>query len=136
MAEAALSALLRAVGGAAHPPARAAVAGLIARGGGSLGGALLRGAVLCREPARCAPPVPAVPGALWDGRWRVVEAPVGTVIGALGPGSARGGLPAMVAAGLPAIRDREGRLVAAPGLPGGAREGVRVEFRPIGGSVA
>ncbi|TPG51511.1 tRNA lysidine(34) synthetase TilS [Roseomonas nepalensis] len=136
VAEAALSALLRAVGGGIHPPARAAVAGLIARGGGSLGGALLRGGVLCREPARCAPPVPAVPGALWDGRWRVAEAPAGAVIGALGPGTARGGLPAAVAPGLPAIRDAGGRLVATLGLPGGGREGVRVEFRPIGGSVA
>ena len=136
VAEAALSALVRAVGGGGHPPARASVAALLARGGGSLGGAVLRGGLLCREPARCAPGVPALSGAVWDGRWLVVEAPAGTVVGALGPGGGRGGLPALVAAGLPAIRDGEGRLVAVPGLPGGAREGIRVEFRPIEGPLA
>lgn len=136
VAEAALSALVRAVGGGGHPPPRASVAGLLARGGGSLGGAVLRGGVLCREPARCAPWVPALPGVVWDGRWLVMEAPAGTAVGALGPGGGRGGLPALVAAGLAAIRDGEGRLVAVPGLPGGAREGVRVEFRPIEGPLA
>jgi len=131
VAAAALSALVRAVGGGGHPPARDALAAFLARGGGSLGGTLWRGAVLCREPARCAPPVPALPGMLWDGRWHVVSAPEGSWIGALGWGGPRGGLPAMVAAGLPAIRDAEGRLLHIPALDGGAR----LEFSPISGPI-
>ncbi|WP_424134396.1 tRNA lysidine(34) synthetase TilS [Roseomonas chloroacetimidivorans] len=136
VAEAALSALVRALGGGAHPPGRAAVAALLARGGGSLGGAVWRGAVIAREPARCAPPIPARPGTLWDARWHVVAAPKGSWIGVWGTdgarGARRGGLPALVAAGLPAIRDAEGRLVAVPALDGGAQ----LEFRPVSGAIA
>ncbi|MFH5924507.1 tRNA lysidine(34) synthetase TilS [Roseomonas xinghualingensis] len=132
VAAAALSALVRAVGGSDHPPAREALAALLARGGGSLGGALWHGQVLCREPARCAQPVPALPGTLWDGRWRVVSAPEGSWVGALGPGGPRGRLPALVAAGLPAIRDAGRRLLSIPALDGGAR----LEFRPVSGPIA
>jgi len=129
VAAAALSALLRAVAGAEHPPAREGVAALLARGGGSLGGAVWRGAVIAREPARCAPPVPARPGMLWDGRWLVRAAPEGAFVGVLGAGW-RGGLPALVAAGLPAFRDGEGRLLHLPARDGGGA----VEFRPAGGA--
>ncbi|MBI0534047.1 tRNA lysidine(34) synthetase TilS [Roseomonas sp. KE2513] len=136
VAEAALSALVRALGGGGHPPGRGAVAAMLARGGGSLGGAVWRGAVLCREPARCAPAAPALPGVIWDGRWRVVTAPEGAAVGALGEVAGRGRMPALVAAGLAAVRDADGRLLAAPGLPGGRHEGVKVEFHPITGPVA
>jgi len=129
VAEAALSALLRAVAGAEHPPAREGVAALLARGGGSLGGAVWRGTVIAREPARCAPLVPARPGTLWDGRWLVRAAPEGAFVGVLGAGW-RGGLPALVAAGLPAFRDGEGRLLHLPARDGGGA----VEFRPAGGA--
>jgi tRNA(Ile)-lysidine synthase len=132
VAEAALSALVRTIGGGGHPPARASSTALLARGGGSLAGVLWRGAVLCREAARCGPPLPALPGALWDGRWWVVSAPAGAWIGALGQGSPRGDLPAAVAAGLPALRDEGGRLLCIPALDGGAR----LEFRPISGPIA
>ncbi|MCR0982220.1 tRNA lysidine(34) synthetase TilS [Roseomonas populi] len=140
VAEAALSALLRALGGGAHPPARAAVAAMLARGGGSLGGALWRGRFIGREPARCAAAVPAEAGVVWDGRWRVCSVPDGGWIGAAGPGFAgiglagfaRGGLPGFVAAGLPVLRDASGRVMAGPG-PG---PGWRVEFRPESGPIA
>jgi tRNA(Ile)-lysidine synthase len=33
--------------------------------------------VVRREPARAGPPVPAAPGALWDGRWRLEAVPAG-----------------------------------------------------------
>lgn len=136
VAEAALSGLLRSLGGAVHPPARAGVVALLARGGGCLGGALWRGSLACREPARCAPPIPARPGALWDGRWLVLSAPEGSWIGAWGadgPGErGRGGLPAAVAAGLPVLRDGAGRLLSIPALDGGAG----LEFRPVSGPIA
>lgn len=51
----ALSRLVRAVGGGRHPPAPAAVAALLARGHGSLGGAVLRRDGLLRPEARIAP---------------------------------------------------------------------------------
>lgn len=136
VAAAALSALLRAVSGAEHPPPRAGVAALLARGGGTLGGVLWRGTLLCREAARCAGPVPARPGVVWDGRWRVLRAPAGAVIGALGGGGRRGALPAVVAAGLPAVRGPGGALLAVPGLSGPGHDGVSVEFRPFAGPVA
>nr|WP_245214597.1 tRNA lysidine(34) synthetase TilS [Pararoseomonas indoligenes] len=132
VAEAALSSLVRAVGGGAHPPARAAVAALLGRGGGSLGGVLWRGRFVGREPGRCAAAVPAAPGVLWDGRWRVVAAPGDGWIGAAGPGFPGGNLPGFVAAGLPVLRDAAGRVLAGPG-PG---PGWKVEFRPDSGPLA
>ncbi|WP_338662099.1 tRNA lysidine(34) synthetase TilS [Pararoseomonas sp. SCSIO 73927] len=139
VAEAALSVLVQALGGGAHPPARAAVAAMLARGGGSLGGAFWRGRFIGREPGRCAPRVAAAPGKVWDGRWRVVEAPEAASVGAAGPGFARGGagaarpgLPGFVVAGLPVLWDAAGQVVAGPG-PG---PGWRVEFRPESGPIA
>lgn len=101
-----MAALIRAVGGGEHAPADAAVAALLARGSGSLGGAAwLRG-----------------------GRWLVPEAgagpdrfrlavPVGLVPGTLGPdapafrGRARH-LPAAALAALPAFRRPEDGTLA------------------------
>ncbi|UFN47455.1 tRNA lysidine(34) synthetase TilS [Roseomonas sp. OT10] len=134
VARAALSRLLRAVSGARHPPPRAGVAHLLERGGGTLAGALWRGRVLGREPAACAPAVPARAEAVWDGRWRVPPAlaaalPPGATIGALGEGRVGepSGLPALVRRGLPALRVAE-RLRPWP-QPG-------PEFAPLGGAVA
>ncbi len=105
-----MAALIRAVGGGEHAPAEAAVAALLARGSGSLGGAVwLRG-----------------------GRWLVAEAgagrrfrlavPEGLVAGTLGHdasafrGRARH-LPAAALAALPALRrSGDGTLAVAAHL--------------------
>lgn len=83
-------------------------------------------ALICREPSRLPPAVPARPGAVWDGRWQVVGAPPdGAVLGALGaeglrdPSLARvvgGGFAAAPRAarlGSPCIR-HDGALIFAP----------------------
>ncbi|WP_458097465.1 tRNA lysidine(34) synthetase TilS [Roseomonas sp. WA12] len=132
VAEAALSGLLRAVGGGVHPPGRASVRAMLLRGGGSLGGALWRGGLVCREPARCAEAVPACPGVLWDDRWLVRWAPERSWIGARGPGAARGDVPALVAAGMPVLRDEGGRPIESGATEGGDW----AEFRPVSGPIA
>lgn len=133
---AALGALLRLIAGSAYPPDPAAVAPLAAAPGAAIGrglslhGVLLRpagrlghGFLLCREAAAMAPPVPAMAGAVWDGRFRraagMPDLP-GEWLGGLGPVPkalrARSDLPARVLATLPAFRDRTGRLIAIPAL--------------------
>ncbi len=139
-AEAALAALLRVVGGGLHAPARPAVTALLARGQGTLGGAWWRAdGWLLREPGACATPVPAVAGALWDGRFRLDGAWPGCMLGALGEGASalgvsggrHAGLPAVLRAALPAIR-RGDALLAVPHLGIGAPvPGLR--FAPVGG---
>ncbi|MGG7565339.1 tRNA lysidine(34) synthetase TilS [Rhodovulum sp. DZ06] len=57
-------------------PARALAGTLTSAAGGA--------ALIHREPAALPPPVPARPGAAWDGRWRVENPPEGCVLGALG----------------------------------------------------
>lgn len=128
VADAALGALLRAIGAGAYAPAAAAVAALRAAGEGTLAGAWLRRRgggslrLLLREPAGAlaAPPVPARPGGVWDGRFRLTGPDAGSdpglEVAALGmagaaalrrlPATRRAaaGLPAAVLAGLPAIR--------------------------------
>ncbi|WP_176559654.1 tRNA lysidine(34) synthetase TilS [Teichococcus rhizosphaerae] len=139
VAQAALSAVLRLLSGEEHAPAGAAVRALLARGGGTLHGVLWSGGVLCREPAACAPPVPAEPGALWDGRWRLRGSlpEAGLLLGALGsagaaalPRAARRGLPARVLAGLPALW-RGGVAVSVPPLAHGLP--AQADFVPSGG---
>ncbi|MFC7552084.1 hypothetical protein ACFQU7_07225 [Pseudoroseomonas wenyumeiae] len=136
VALAALAALLRLLSGAEHMPGQEGVAALLRRGQGTLHGVQWRDGLLCREAAACAPPLPATIGARWDGRWRVLAAPEGSSIGALGPESAgvaraaRRGMPARVLAGLPALR-RGGEVVAVPAL--GLGEGARLAFDPAGG---
>jgi tRNA(Ile)-lysidine synthase len=123
VAAAVLGALIRAVGGGEHAPAPAAVAGLLERGAGSLGGAILRrDGLLLREEADLASAVPAADGLLWDGRFRLTgTVPPGLLVGALG-GTASdlprpAWLPAAVAPTLPALFTRDQRvLVAVPGL--------------------
>lgn len=137
VAQAALAALLRLISGAEHAPAIASVAALLARGQGTLHGVVWKEGLLCREPAACAPPIPAVPGAVWDGRWRLTAvADPGLLWGALGSAATRleravrRGLPARVLAGLPALW-RGGELAGVPhlqlGLPAEAG------FAPAGG---
>lgn len=126
----ALAALLQMVSGAAFPPASAAVAAL-AR---SLRAATLAGVrimpagrlgdgwLLVREAAAMAPPVPAAPGAIWDGRFRLsraAETPKAAMFGPVGQEAARlrhlSPLPSAALQTLPAIRCRN-LLVAVPHL--------------------
>jgi tRNA(Ile)-lysidine synthase len=118
----ALAALLAMLSGAAIPPplaqvtklaaemAPATVAGIRILKAGRLG----EGFLLAREPAACAAPVPAGPGAVWDGRFRVVRAvgEPGLTLGAWGadPVGDRRGLPISVLRSLPVLR-RNGAVV-------------------------
>jgi tRNA(Ile)-lysidine synthase len=126
----ALAALLQAIGGApfapptaslaalAAAPRRATLAGVRLLPAGRLGPGLL----LVREAAATAPPVAAVPGAVWDGRFRLMaeaRPPPGATLDALGADAARlrkaSDLPAAVLWTLPAIRSG-GALFAVPHL--------------------
>jgi len=149
VAIAALGALLRLIGGAAYAPPAGAVAGLLARQAGTLGGArLTRQGLLLREEAAMAPPVPAEDGVIWDGRFRLSGSPPpGLMLGALGAAAARmdrpGGLPSSVARTLPALwrpvtDGRDTVLVAVPALSYPAAEtsyGIRMRLAPPGGAV-
>ncbi|WP_207540111.1 tRNA lysidine(34) synthetase TilS [Sabulicella rubraurantiaca] len=138
----ALARLVQAVGGGAHPPAPSALRRLLNAREGSLGGTMLRrdGWLLREAPA---PPVPAEAGALWDGRFRLGAAAPGLSLGALGADAARfraarRDLPARALQALPALRDGEGRLVAAPHVqfsvqPSGSLHPLR--FAPRSGPV-
>ncbi|MFC0408085.1 tRNA lysidine(34) synthetase TilS [Roseomonas elaeocarpi] len=105
----ALAALVRSLGGAPYAPASEAVAVLLQRGGGTLGGVCWRGEALFREPAACAPPVPAAAGGCWDGRWRFAARPGADQVGALGeaaslaPPALRRTCPRDVLRSLPAL---------------------------------
>ena len=144
----ALAALLRGLAGAAHPPPSRQVAALAAAlRSATLGGVRIQpagrlgpGWLLTREAAALAPPVPARPGAVWDGRFCLAaraDPPAGAEIGALGPAApalralppARA-LPVAVLATLPAVRQGE-NLVAVPhlGYPDAAAcRRVRLDF--------
>jgi tRNA(Ile)-lysidine synthase len=75
--------------------------------------------LLVREPAALAPAIPACPGALWDGRFRLGAIPTlpdGASLGPLGcvgrrrfPAASR--LPAAVLPGLPVLRLAERLIV-------------------------
>ncbi|MGG5890315.1 tRNA lysidine(34) synthetase TilS [Falsiroseomonas sp. HC035] len=142
---AALGALVRAIGGAEHTPAPSAVAGLLERAAGSLGGAILaRDGLLLREEAGLAPACAARDGVTWDGRFRLSGQPApGLLVGALGPAAASlprpRWLPAAVARTLPAFfAAHDGALVAVPSLSYPWPEscpGVRLRFAPRGGAV-
>lgn len=133
----AFSSLIRAISGATFPPARAQVARLAARPyqatlagtrlllAGSLGaGSLGANWLLIREAAAMQAPIPAIAGAIWDGRFRlrsgVEDAGVGALtFGAVGGDAAslrqRSPLPAAILATLPALR-RGGEIVCVPHL--------------------
>lgn len=122
----ALAGLLALVGGAAFTPPAAAVAALIQRGGGTLTGAWVRpGAggrwLVARDPGLVGPPVEALRGAAWDGRFRLLgPGRTGWRLGALGQDVATlrdvSGLPAAVLRALPSVRDPHGALAAVPCL--------------------
>lgn len=114
---AALSALIRTVGGAALPPPVAPVQALASRPGPATlagvrivpAGRLGAGWLIVREEAATAPPCAAVQGTRWDNRFRLLgDVPDGLVIGALGEDAARirrlSDLPASVLRTLPALR--------------------------------
>jgi tRNA(Ile)-lysidine synthase len=143
MSAAAWSALIRVIGSAAYPPPSAAVrrlaadpapctlAGVRVMPAGRLGPGLLA----VREQAAIAPPVAALDGAAWDGRFRIDGfAGPGATVGALGADAARlrerGGLPAVILRTLPALR-LDGRLAAVPHLGlADAFADLRVAFDP------
>lgn len=129
----ALAALLRVIGGAVYPPARAAVNRLAAElRSATLGGVRVMAAgrhgiarrgtgwMLVREAACCAGAVKAVPGAVWDGRFRIRVVPPGADrMGALGRWAAEHNpgrrLPAAVIEALPGFFRGE-EVIAAPHL--------------------
>ncbi|HEV7266812.1 MAG TPA: tRNA lysidine(34) synthetase TilS [Falsiroseomonas sp.] len=144
VARAALGVLLRAVGGAAFAPAEAAVAALLSRGEGTLGGAVLRrSGLLLRESVAIGPPVPARRGVLWDGRFRLEgDAPPGALLGAAGGAATAlprpGWIPAAVVPTLPALRYDE-RLAVVPALSYPSPDIVAqhaMRFAPHAGAVA
>ena len=115
----ALAALLQAVAGAPFPPPARSVADLAAAprpatlAGARLvpAGRLGPGLLVVREEAAMAPPVPAQPGIVWDGRFRIgadAKIPPGATLGALGADAARlrrvSPLPSAVLRTLPAVR--------------------------------
>jgi tRNA(Ile)-lysidine synthase len=115
----ALAALLQTVAGAPFPPPTRSVAHLAAApkpatlAGARLvpAGRLGPGLLVVREEAAMAPPVPARPGIVWDGRFHLgADARVspGATLGALGADAARlrraSPLPSAVLRTLPAVR--------------------------------
>jgi tRNA(Ile)-lysidine synthase len=144
---AALRPLIQLVSGAVYPPspdavadvasspAPATLAGVRLLPAGRLGPGLL----LMREEAAMAPAVPAIPGTIWDGRFRLAgtaTVPAGATLGALGDDAARfrvrDGLPTAVLRTLPALRV-DGTLVAVPHLlypDAAACERMHVTFSP------
>jgi len=120
----ALGALMRAVGGGMFAPELAATASLAENlRPASMGGTLLArtqkcggGWLLAREPAACAAPVPAVAGAVWDGRFRQDQTVPDGFLGALGVDAPRyrktnRDLPSVVLRGLPCVRTASGEIV-------------------------
>lgn len=132
---AALAALLRIIGGTNYAPKLDRVAELAARlRPATLGGVRIMtagkhgpGWLLVREPAACAPPVSAVEGTVWDGRFRLTEPCTAATFGALGLDAPKfrhgSNLPAAVLRGLPCIRPAGGseevRLATAIFVPPG-----------------
>lgn len=124
---AALSRLVQAIGGASYPPSPGVVAPLAAEPQPATlagvrimpAGRLGPGFLIVRETAAMSMPIPAEPGTVWDGRFRVVAATPGVSIGALGDDTARlrrlSDLPAAVLRTLPAFRVDD-RLIAVPHL--------------------
>ena len=135
---AALSALIRTIGGAALPPPVAAVRALASRPGPATlagvrivpAGRLGAGWLIVREEAAVAPPCAAVQGMRWDNRFRLLgDVPEGLVIGALGDDASRmrrlSDLPSSVLRTLPALRF-DTMLAAVPHIAYG--DGVTVEL--------
>jgi len=113
---AALAALLRVIGGAEYAPRRDSVAALGEKmRPATLGGVSVRktqrfggGFLLAREPAACAPPIPAAENVFWDNRFRLQTGQPGATIGALGADAAAfreaSDLPSLVLQTMPCLR--------------------------------
>jgi tRNA(Ile)-lysidine synthase len=113
----ALAALLRVIAGAKYPPRRDSVAGLAENiRSATLGGVRVRktakfcgGFLLAREPAACAPPIPAAENVFWDNRFRLQTGQPGATIGALGADAAAfrksSDLPSLVLQTMPCLRE-------------------------------
>jgi tRNA(Ile)-lysidine synthase len=136
LSEDAWSALVWTISGRPYPPRRAAIRQLISAGGGTVHGVQLHNGRVVREPASVMPPVPATPGATWDGRFVVRQAPPAAAIAALGNQASRlrrrPGLPSLVMRGLPAVSLGAESLVV-PHLAyavGKTCPTVQVDFRP------
>jgi tRNA(Ile)-lysidine synthase len=119
----ALAALLRMLGGKEFAPARDAVAALAAdMRPATIGGVRIAAAgrygpgwLLAREPAACAPPVPAMDGAVWDRRFRLrAAAEPGMMLGALGGEATKFrqslDLPGFILHAMPCLRGPAGGL--------------------------
>lgn len=139
----ALSSLLRALSGATFAPSEARVAALATcpRPATLAGirllpaGRLGPGWLLVREARAMAPPVPAIAGVRWDGRFRLhfsARPPPGAMLGALGPDAAQfrafSGLPAAILVTLPALRLGK-EVVAVPHL--GYPDAERCALAPV-----
>ena len=124
----AFSALVQTIAGADFPPPISAIAALAARPhAATLAGARLLpagrlgpGWILAREAGAMAPPVPALAGAAWDHRFRLLRnGPPGSTFGGLGADAAsfrrHCPLPAAILATLPAVR-LGAALIAVPHL--------------------
>lgn len=138
---------LRAIGGRPHPPRRAEQEELMRRVAAArtatLAGCLLTfvaGALrLAREPAAAAAAPDADPGAIWDGRWRVLAppgAPPGARVRALGAAISEldwrdAGLPRRSAMAGPSVW-QGGTLLAAPLLGHGAGWRAELVTAPAG----
>ncbi|MCB8883488.1 tRNA lysidine(34) synthetase TilS [Acidisoma cellulosilytica] len=150
---AALAQALRMITGADYPAGPAAIARIAADPSGSIGrglvlggarllpaGRLGTGFLVCREAAAMAPPVPALAGAVWDGRFRMPAGESdqpGEMIAPLGTDAARfrrvSDLPAVVLRTLACFRNRAGDLLAVPALSwaaDGESGGRRLLFAP------
>lgn len=143
----ALAALLQVIAGAPYPPATQAVAALAAKWRPATlagvrvlpAGRLGPGWLLAREAAAMGPAVPAVPGAVWDRRFRVAGdavLPADATLGAVGSDAPLlrrvSRLPSAVLRTLPAIRQGTA-LLAVPHLHYPDRkacEGICVLFSP------
>jgi tRNA(Ile)-lysidine synthase len=111
----ALGALIRAVAGAPYAPDLTATASLAAKlRPATIGGAILAKTakfggdwLLAREPAACAPPVPAIAGASWDNRFKLITSHPAASFGAIGPDAPafrHANLPSLVLRTMPCLR--------------------------------
>lgn len=131
----ALAAVIQMVTGAAYPPPSRSVHSLArSMAACTIAGArvlrALSGWIVARERAAIGPDMPAMRGAVWDGRFRVTKDAPGLTVSALGRDAAahrkHAPWPAAVLATLPVLR-RDGALVDIPHLEGG---GACVVFEP------
>jgi len=119
---AALGALIRTLGGAIYPPAQKSLSALAAAlRPATLGGVRISpagrfgpGWLLTREPAACAPPIPATQGALWDNRFHLPTAAPGATLGPLGADAKafknHANLPTLILRAQPCLRGPSGAL--------------------------